>query len=232
MKTQVSQTDDEEIEFGSCYGYPPEYKIKKIEEQLETIKNCFNLGSPKERLSVPKCLLPLGADGWFVVPKVEEIASSYEEAVNRLLILISEKRQIKIKKPSYLHRYPDTSKKIENLYAREKNCFIIIPAQMGKLYAGKSVRRARKLFAHEFGLGSFEILSILITHPDRLVNDFNLYIDAAGDECELSNVCFNGDNSGVPCIGINGFSGSTLFFTSRTPSFPHPQYGSATGFII
>jgi hypothetical protein len=51
----------------------------------------------------------------------------------------------------------------------QKGDIIIIPAQLGLRYQGKSIDDALQAFRQEeFPLGMFEVLSILLTHPKRL----------------------------------------------------------------
>jgi hypothetical protein len=60
---------------------------------------------------------------------------------------------------------------------------LVVPAQFGLRYCGKSVRRARAvMFGGECGLGAFEIGIMLLTHPERLHRYYDLWIYCPGDE--------------------------------------------------
>jgi len=60
---------------------------------------------------------------------------------------------------------------------------LVVAAQFGIRHRGRSVRRAREVFAaNEFGLGAFAIGIMLLTHPERLSNYDDLWIDSSGDE--------------------------------------------------
>ncbi|MBU6370728.1 MAG: hypothetical protein KGH93_00885 [Patescibacteria group bacterium] len=72
-----------------------------------------------------------------------------------------------------------------DLVARQQYPSILLfPAQFGICHRGESNKRALRfgLSNGEFGLGAFEIGCMLLTHPERLINQDNLGIDCAGDE--------------------------------------------------
>ena len=50
-------------------------------------------------------------------------------------------------------------------------------------HRGRSVRRAREgMQVTEYGLGAVAVGIMLLTHPERLMNYDDLYVDCAGDE--------------------------------------------------
>ena len=83
---------------------------------------------------------------------------------------------------------------------------LVVPAQFGRRHRGRSVRRARGVFAsNEFGLGAFAIGCMLLTHPERLTDYddlwIDLWIDCPGDEYSPG---ADGRFGHVPSFDANG----------------------------
>lgn len=128
-----------------------------------------------------------GLEG-YVIPKVSSINKSYAHCVNKALNAIESTRPFHNWRKSEiidekLRRTDKTRKALETLYKAQKGDYIVISAQLGEKYKGKSVDQAREHFeANEFGLGSFEVGCILLAHPDIIKSYADLFIDCAGDE--------------------------------------------------
>lgn len=129
-----------------------------------------------------------GLEG-YVIPKVK---GDYTKNIQKALDAIKSTRpfynwregQIDDK---HLRRLVKTITALSTVYKAQKGDYIVIPAQLGTKYKGKSVDQARKEFeANEFGLGTFEVACILLTHPDTIESYIksykDLYLDCAGDE--------------------------------------------------
>lgn len=185
------------IREGNRYGffkYPADYKPKVVEEQIKIIKQLF-----PEIINVDPSFalqpLPEGAEAWFVVPKWQLIAQTYNKAVKRVLDLMEEKYKDKfynwckwqhygnswVKK---VNQNKDTAEKLRILNEKQQNNdALIFPAQFGYRHRDRSVPRAYQVFSiNEFGLGIFEIACMLLTHSKRLnpQNPCNsLWIDCA-----------------------------------------------------
>lgn len=223
-----------EEEVRSDFDYVSGYdKPKDIAEQLHLLCQFFpNLSRANERIA--KQPLPSGAEGWFVVPKWEDVAPTYNEAFGRVLDMIRKSRNGKFYNwrenqfgPRYLRQSAKTAGKFLQMGKEQKNCDILIfAAQFGVLHRGQSIRRALETMpADEFGLDGFAGAVMLLTHPERLNHVDELYMDLPGDE-----VSSRGD----------GFfqSGSSFHFhMGKTKYAPHyvananPHYGSASGFL-
>src|SRR3989338_4299574 len=80
----------------SNYGYPQGYAVKPVYEQLVELSKHLNGLNPSSVLARSKELpvLPAGAEGWFVVPRWENVASSYNDAVEKVLDLIGKTRTL------------------------------------------------------------------------------------------------------------------------------------------
>lgn len=116
----------------------------------------------------------------------------------------------------------------EQLCATQSCDILIVPAQFGLRHAGRSMRRARELYAkNEFGLGLFATAAMLLTHPRRLTSYYSLFLQCPGDEYADT----HGDFVQAPSFGFSyGADGKMLFYPRWTLA-THEEYGSATGFI-
>jgi len=203
-----NQFADEEVE--SSDGYLSGYKPKSITEQINILRQ----------------LLPgIGyADG-------QSVAKTYEEAVKKVLELIKQQRDGKLYNhregqlgAKYLRQHERTVKKLEVLADQQKGYdILVVAAQFGLRHRGRSVRRACEVFtANEFGLGAFEIGCMLLTHPERLRDYDDLWIDCAGDEYDVYSLFY--------CTPYFGFSVGKIVFGAGVAS-QGSGYGSASGFL-
>lgn len=180
-------------EVPSSYGYPTAYAVKSLENQIAALKRAF----PELRTAsaiafveetLPELLLPEWAEEWFAFAWWEKIASTYGQALERMFGVIASTRKFTNYRggkldPEYLRQSAQAIAAWEEIRATQHGDILIVPAQFGKRHAGRSVRRAREVFlGNEFGLGSFAVACMLLTHPERLVSYDDLWIDCAGDE--------------------------------------------------
>src|SRR3989338_8365363 len=180
-------------EVASNYGYLSGYrKPKSITEQCNILRQIFpGVGFADEKLAERP--VPTGAEGWFAIPKWQTIAPTYGEAVQKVLDAIKKARNGKF----YNHREgqlgPDRlrqSAKTERVFQKfgdeqKDHDILVVAAQFGIRHRGRSVRRAREVIVStsgEFGLGAFAVGIMILTHPERLMNYDDLWIDCAGDE--------------------------------------------------
>ncbi len=179
---------DEEV---SANGYLSGYRTPlAIDRQLTVLQTAFpGLGAPAA--DVVQQPLPEDAEGYFAIPRWQAVAPTYEEALERLLDVLSSAREGKFFNyrkgrlgGDVLRQHEATAAALDTLAARQGNAdVLILPAQFGLRHAGRSIRRARALFAPgEFGLGAFQVAAMLLTHPTRLAQNDDLWPDCAGDE--------------------------------------------------
>jgi hypothetical protein len=127
------------------------------------------------------------------------------------------------------HRlYASTKATMQRIEAQQKGDIIVIPAQLGSLYRGKSVQTSRDLIGksgNQFCLPAFIVGQILLVNPDILTNSRDWFIDCPGDECRLGGgreledaLCFFFDGGGL-CLGDRWSGGS------------RNDCGSASGFF-
>lgn len=224
-----NQFANEEVE--SSYVYPAGYKVKGITEQTNILHQLFpGIGYADENLASQP--LPANTEGWFAIPKWQKVAETYNEAVEKVLELIKQQRKGKFYNQregklgeQYLRQHKRTAKKLQALGDQQKDYDILVVAcQFGLRHRGRSIRRAREVFtANEFGLGTFEIGCILLTHPERLVSYDDLWIDCAGDEYAPSAV---GDFWNAPYFS---FDRGKVGFSTSWFGHAYSHYGSASG---
>jgi len=179
---------DEEVK--SSYGYLSGYKPKGITEQTNILRQLFpGIGFADEKLA--EASLPQHAEGWFAIPKWQTMAPTYGEAVQKVLDMIKKTRSGKFLNyregqlgSERLRQTAKTVAVFKKLGDEQKNHDILVVAtQFGIRHRGRSVRRAREVFlTNECGLGAFAVGIMLLTHPERLQNVDDLWIDCSGDE--------------------------------------------------
>src|SRR5687767_9172303 len=78
---------DEEV--SSSYTYPSGYQVKSLEEQARILRKLFP-GLSTYDVEVGNQPLPAGAEGWFLVPRWDKVAHTYNGAVGKALDLLEE----------------------------------------------------------------------------------------------------------------------------------------------
>jgi hypothetical protein len=227
----TNQFADEEVK--SNYGYPSGYKPKGITEQTNRLRELFpGIGYANEQLAQQP--VPEGAEGWFAIPRWQKIAPTYPEAVQIVLDLLKAQRKGRFQNyrdgqidAQHLRQSQKTAKMFQALGEQQKDHDILVVAcQFGKLHAGRSVRRAREVMpASEFGLDAFSLGIMLLTHPERLQDYNDLWIDAPGDEFSDG-----GDSSfdRAPCFR---FLGDRLKFGTDDVDSARGHDGSASAVL-
>ncbi len=240
-----------EEEVRSNYTYPKEYKgPKPINDQIKAIAKIFDL-DPSQALEFAKNLpvLPDGAEGWFAIPSVDALAKKhfpevtdpaqkYCQAVQLVHAKIVASRSFYNYRegqitPAQLRVHARTAHALDLIAKTQKGDLptgqagiLIVAAQLGMRHRGKSVRRAREVFTGiEFGLGPFETGCMLLTHPERLANYDDLWIDCAGNEFSPG---AGGVFSESPYFY---FYGGVVEFDTHFVGNPHDHFGSASGFL-
>lgn len=227
-----NQFANEEVE--SNYGYFSGYKPKGITEQTNRLRELFpGIGYADEKLA--EATLPPNAEGWFAIPRWEKIAPTYYgEAVQKVLDLIKKTRYGKFHNyregklgSQYLRQHVKTAKIFQAIGKEQKDQdILIVPSQFGLNHRGKSVRRAREVMnTSEFSLGAFAIGIMLLTHPERLQDHNDLWIDCAGDEYAPG---AGDDFSYAPYLFFR--DGEARFATFKV-DYPFGHCGSASGFV-
>lgn len=226
---QLSITDefaDEEVESG--FGYLSGYKPRSVVHQMITLKTIFSsIGSFHANAAVKELLA--GAEGLFLIPRWRRIASTYGQAVEIVLDELNKARKGKF----YNYRVGELGPNCFRQTAKKRKMFqklgdeqighgvLVVPAQFGLRHRGRSMRRARAVMGgSECGLGAFEVGIMLLTHPDRLADIDDLWIECAGDEYAPES---DGDFCDAP-----RFNFSDGFLRFDTGEINDPSGGSGT----
>ena len=179
---------DEEVPSG--LGYPPAYAPRPLPEQALRLRGAFpRLG---ETVLPPPPALPAGAEAWFLIPDWRRVAATYNVAVTDALAAIAGTRPTSLARierlgPNSLRPHERSATMGQRLPGLGDSGLLLVAAQFGLRHRGRSVRRSRARFAdHEFGLGAFAVAVMLLTHPERIAQFDQLYLDCAGDEYSAS----------------------------------------------
>ncbi len=241
--SRTNQFAGEEVR--SNYAYPKEYNgPKSIEEQIAKLLEHFPGLDSTQALALAKSLpeLPDGAKGWFAVPRIEAVAKlffpeitnpveCYCQAVNLVLEKIGDSRKFYNWRagqitPDKFRMHARTTHALDLLAEKQPGDILLIPAQFGMRHRGKSVRRVREVISGpEFGLGSFIIGCMILTHPERLVRWEQLHIDCSGDEFSAG---ADGRFGSAPRFL---FHGDRVEFGTDRVSSTNGDYGSVSGFL-
>ena len=221
-------------EVKSNYGYPQGYAVKPVCEQLIELSKHFSALDTGLVLAYSKELpaLPASAEGWFAVPKFEVFAKTYNEAVGKVFDLIAKTRGFFNYRegelgPKHLRLSERTAAALQMLGKKQNGDFLLIPAQFGLTHRGRSTRRVCEIISNspQFGLGSFVIGCMLLSHPERLVQWEQLHIDCPGDEYSPG---ADDDFSRAPSFR---FYGSEVRFDAFRVGHAYESYGSASAFL-
>jgi len=190
---------DEETE--SSYGYPDGFLIRTPQDQVEILLKHFPKLDASHVQELASGELPNWAEGWAVIPKPEKIGT-YHEALAKAIELLAKDRKFQNWREGELtEKHLRLKEKTLQAHAKlneQPGDFWVIPFQFGKKWAGHSVRNAQVRFAdNEFGLGPYEVAILLLTHPNRITGQGQLYIDCPG--CEY---CPDGDGDFFACLNF------------------------------
>jgi len=236
--------EEESSSYGYLSGYKPDPSLEEnlvnLEAELARLRQIPELAEADydrdylERIRSGEITLPVGNERWTLIPKWELLGKAYGVAVERTLALVSEDRDGNFHNfregelgANYLRQGARSVEMWKQLAKSQIGDILIVPIQAGIVYRGRSVRRAREVFrAHEFGLGTFAVGMLILTHPERLKHLDDLWIDCAGDEYSPN---ADGDFPYAPIFGFDG--GQVRFYTSWV-SGASSGYGSASGSVV
>ncbi|MDO8583786.1 MAG: hypothetical protein Q7R83_01255 [bacterium] len=186
----------------SSYGDPAEFRAKPISRQIDILAGAFglSLGLTAEYVekSLPKITLPNDADGFFAIPSVDAVAKRHFPKVQdpvkkycrcvELVIELTCRSKVHNHHrgelpPEYLRQNPRTLHALDQIAEKQPGNILVVPAQFGMRRCGKAMRHPGEVFtSNEFGLGAFAVGCMLLTHPERLVKNEDLWIYCPGDE--------------------------------------------------
>lgn len=183
---------DQEVE--SSYGYPEGYqRPKAFTDQVDILRACWKQLNPDSAVKYarevyPTLQLPTWVEGPMALIRPGFFSNVYAEEVEEILKAIAASRQFLNYRqgqltPKRFRQLERTARLIAQLAASQPGDLIVAPWQFGLHHRGRSVLRAREVFlGKEFGAGSRDTGTALITHPERLVRWEQLHVDCSGDE--------------------------------------------------
>ena len=190
-------------------SFPKEYQgPAPIEKQVDWLAKRFSLSAVATHefivSTLPTLRLPAGAEGWFALPSVRALArrhfprvtdpaEQYRRAVQFIIDVLSTTRPIDSEKfaeritPQNFRQHQRTTAALTRIEEMQKGDILVLPAQFGMRYGGKSVIESRKAFVkEEFGIGIFGVGCMAFTHTERFVRYEQLHCSAPGDECTFT----------------------------------------------
>lgn len=115
--------------------------------------------------------LPEGAEGWFAIPKWSALGRTLKDARDTVRGAIK-MRETRTAKQGSLVVSEKTSTGFKRIYEEQPGDIIIFPAQFGLRHHETTFCRVREqLTENEFGLDTFTVACMLLTHPERLAGD-------------------------------------------------------------
>ncbi len=227
--------------------------IRPIEQQIMKIANVFGL-DPSHALkfseNLPSLLFEDPYRGWYALPKFFAIVLKnftptfnldmpytdmyYCQSLDLIDLEIQKRRfftnelQGKID-PDHFKQNHHTKGSLEYIQKEQPGDILIVECQLGMVNKFKSVQNVREsLPKKEFCLTLFQVLCIVITHPELLSDKRNLAIDCAGDH--LSPYKYKKDYvfSHVPSVYCDD---KQLRLIQRDIVFQSEKSGVATGFV-
>lgn len=210
-------------------------KYQPIEYQIRAMAEVFGY-SPEPAYAylqdIADKTLPIGAKSLFAVPAWSSIASTYGEAVERVLAMVSERIPMDNDLAGMLsegnfYQTEGSAAAWQSLMETQSGDILVLPGQLGSLHQGKCSRKARESFSeNEFELGVLGTACILLMHPTWKVRKQRCYIDCGDEYLHRANE----DKEEVRLLTFsrsdNGFR-----FSHRPGDLPSPFAGMATGFL-
>ena len=176
----------------SSFGYPSGFRFRTPRAQVQSLRELFPQLDASHVKSLVRAKGTRHAEAEFtpVIPKWQSIAKTYGEALMIVVALLKKLHGDKFNNyrgekltDEYLRLTEKTAQAYQQLGASQPGDFLVFDAQFGKRWAGASIRHGRvRYLQEEFGLGPFETGILLLTHPNRITGDNQLYLDCSGVE--------------------------------------------------
>lgn len=185
------------------YGYLSGYRLNRdqsieviladFENQVRLLDSIFNCGMKYNPDLIVRyhAICPNWVEKFFAQIDWRIVGPTYNAALSNLLHIINQTRTVRKSSlrqfkigPDDLRQTERTASKTKDLRKQFTNESVqIVPAQFGLRHSGLSENQARQAFEpNEYGLGSFAVGIMLLTHPERLQHKDDLRVICAGDE--------------------------------------------------
>jgi hypothetical protein len=230
---------DEEV--GSKYGYLSGYKKPVgIEAQIDILRSYWPQLNPEGAIRYmrevyPTLRLPGWVEGPFAQIRPGFFSENYGEELEEALKALAESvggRFVNYRagQMDRFRRHAHAVAAYDRIVEQQNDSdILIVLGQFGIRHRGRSVRRVHELMRDtigEFGEGAKNGATMLLTHPNRLAQLNDLWLDFPGDEFDDPGSRVRFDRA--PYFVLN--DGRVRFGTNWfAPAYDH--YGSATGFL-
>ncbi|MFA6594121.1 MAG: hypothetical protein WCT16_02575 [Candidatus Buchananbacteria bacterium] len=217
----------------SSYNYPPKFRFRSPAEQLsfwQAQKLTKKLDGSQVADLVKRMSLAPGAEAIGVWPKFSRLGG-LRPAAKKIFALLTDSRDFcnyrddEIGWKECWRHTVKTAGCFQRLNEYQPGDYFVVPLQFGRRWSGASIRHARfRLSETEFGLCPYSGGCLLLTHPDRIIGDNQLYMDMAG--CEWS------PGAGDDLRYSAGFDScdDRLEFDRNIVDSAHAYYGSVSAF--
>ena len=171
------------------------FKIKPLKEQIEILRNRIHADLGKNDKKFQRRPLPLGADGWFAVPRWQALSSSKGGATGRLFLAFRDNLRCAHRALDFKHRENDicTDAVFEELCRQQEgNEVLVVPARYrfsngsGSTYPPRKKKKGNIDQKSVFFLDTFSVGAILLTHLTNL-GDYRGLIVPCSNEVFTSN---------------------------------------------
>lgn len=260
FEDESHEDESEDVEADEVLGYPKEYRVRPLIEQIRHLGKCFpslEIQSAEEyaRNVVPTLKLPEGAEGWFATLRSESLSPRVSSAFLEMVDKINEQRPKQGELysdygpignflqdawgPSYVRTLAHTSDALALIAKQQSGDVMIIPAQFGSQYVGVPVQDARsEIQKHEgeFALDLIACAAMYLVHPERIVHWDQIHFHCAGTEYRTSTTSpYDRAPFFMSPLGHAHYT----FVTRVAPGVESleitqsaPQFGTPTGFIV
>jgi hypothetical protein len=199
-------------------------KHKSIEDQLKKLRKIAPNVKFEDNVS--------SVSEGYVLPLWQSLACTYPKALEKVFDKIDDLHGIDfVNCLNYKEGLPSLSTNEDVIVAVEKirtlqgnSNYIIVPAQIGKLTLGRSVEEVLVglLGTPNFGLTSFHVGVILLTHYDRIAGGDSLWINCPGDSVS------SGQKSEAIHVPFFTVTSRKIWFCTHPKTCKGELFGSAT----
>ncbi|MFA5086818.1 MAG: hypothetical protein WC470_00760 [Candidatus Paceibacterota bacterium] len=227
------------------YLYPVGYNPHGLVEQMVALERLFpgicckgNQKTKDQLREIGGQPLPPHAEGYFLIPRWQAVASTYVEAVEIVLSLIKQTHKGVFYNLfderleglyCYCNRSWRTDRFLEKFDGQLEGCnTLIVPAlfSIQKMEQADRWTAERFLGKNEFSLGAFETGCIMLTHPEWL-KDFD-YLGIT----KIAGECFECGDGGIDNVDYLGFgAGKVLHWGWNWVCNPYEYCCLAVGFL-
>lgn len=242
--TPSHSTTAQPEEVHTNYCYPKTYKkVRSLREQINHLADEFGIGR-FEALALAKRLpsKPMFGEGWFACAKTSAVIKRHFPSINTL-----EEQHCKVIEfghkilsryhpfgncsslaivPKNIQQHPRTRSFVARIETEQPGDIVIIAAQHGLYHRGRSTKAVYStMHDNEFGLDSFWVACMGITHPERYHSRDELDAECPGDRLPIKS-----DLSST-MVPHYSFSGGRLGYCVGDASEAYERLGPVTGFI-